>query len=166
MIAVDKESKKDILMIIGPYGPYLQLGMQEEGEKLKPKRITFQSSCSVKILFKYVLKLISLPKDLGVHPDTGKKIIANIGRFGPYVKFGDEFKSIPKTENIFEIKNKNELFIKTFEKNIEVFDTPSFDFIDLVFIYKLSRYRNTISPVIIMKCFKEFMEHAGHQKKN
>ena len=107
VIAVDKESKKDILMIIGPYGPYLQLGIQEEGDKLKPKRITIPPELPLDQLNEeWALKLISLPKDLGVHPDTGKKIIANIGRFGPYVNHNGKFKSIPKTENIFEISHE------------------------------------------------------------
>ena len=107
VIAVDRESKKDILMIIGPYGPYLQLGIQEEGEKLKPKRITIPPELPLDQLNEeWALKLISLPKDLGTHPETGKKIIANIGRFGPYVNHNGKFKSIPKTENIFEITHE------------------------------------------------------------
>ena len=48
-------------------------------------------------------KLISLPRDLGIHPDTGKKIIASIGQFGPYVNHNSKFKAIPKSDDIFEI---------------------------------------------------------------
>jgi DNA topoisomerase-1 len=44
-----------------------------------------------------------LPRDLGLHPETNKKIIANIGRFGPYVNHDAKFKSIPKTDSVFEI---------------------------------------------------------------
>ena len=51
-------------------------------------------------------QLISLPRDLGVHPDTGKKIIASIGQFGPYVNHNGKFKAIPKTDNIFEISHE------------------------------------------------------------
>ncbi len=107
VIAKDKATNKDVLLLIGPYGPYLQLGMQEEGVKLKPKRITIPSEISLADLDEAMaLKLISLPKDLGIHPDTGKKIIANIGRFGPYVNHNGKFKSIPKSENIFDITHE------------------------------------------------------------
>jgi DNA topoisomerase-1 len=47
--------------------------------------------------------VLSLPRDLGLHPVTNKKIVANIGRFGPYVNHDAKFKSIPKTESVFTI---------------------------------------------------------------
>jgi len=104
VIAQDEASKKNILLLIGPYGPYLQLGLPEEGDKLKPKRVTIPPEIVLADLDETIAKqLISLPRDLGIHPDTGGKIIANIGRFGPYVNHNGKFKSIPKTENIFEI---------------------------------------------------------------
>src|SRR5690606_10901419 len=49
------------------------------------------------------LKLINLPREIGMHPETGKKIIANIGRFGPYVNHDGKFKSIPRSDSIFDI---------------------------------------------------------------
>ncbi|MDH4233809.1 MAG: DNA topoisomerase I, partial [Gallionella sp.] len=49
------------------------------------------------------LKLLALPRELGAHPDTGKKVIVNIGRFGPYIGHDGKFKSIPKTDSIFDI---------------------------------------------------------------
>ena len=104
VIAIDKETNKKILLLIGPYGPYLQLGEQEEDKKIKPKRITIPSEILLADLNEEIaLKLISLPRDLGEHPETGKKIIANIGRFGPYVNHNGKFKSIPKDEDLFTI---------------------------------------------------------------
>ncbi len=47
--------------------------------------------------------LLSLPRDLGLHPETNKKIVANIGRFGPYVNHDAKFKSIPKNMSVFTI---------------------------------------------------------------
>lgn len=49
------------------------------------------------------MQLIALPRDLGLHPETNKKIVANIGRFGPYVNYDGKFKSIPKTDSVFTI---------------------------------------------------------------
>jgi DNA topoisomerase-1 len=49
------------------------------------------------------IMVLSLPRDLGLHPVTNKKIIANIGRFGPYINHDAKFKSIPKTQSVFTI---------------------------------------------------------------
>ena len=104
IIALDKETNKNIFLLVGPYGPYLQLGEQEEDKKIKPKRITIPAEISLEDLNEEIArKLISLPRNLGEHPDTGKKIIANVGRFGPYVNHNGKFKSIPKDQDLFEI---------------------------------------------------------------
>lgn len=104
VIGNDKESGKDILLMNGPYGPYLQLGLPVEGEKKKPKRVSVPKEISIATLDLDVANmLLSLPRDLGLHPVTNKKIIANIGRFGPYVNHDGKFKSIPKSESVFEI---------------------------------------------------------------
>ena len=107
IITHDESSKKAIYLLVGPYGPYLQLGMPEEGSKIKPKRTTIPPEIALADLDESIAKkLISLPRDLGKHPETSKPIIANIGRFGPYVNHNGKFKSIPKTENIFEISHE------------------------------------------------------------
>ncbi len=104
IIGTDTESGKDILLMNGPYGPYLQLGLAVEGEKKKPKRVSVPKEVSIATLDLEVANmLLSLPRDLGLHPETNKKIVANIGRFGPYVNHDGKFKSIPKSESVFEI---------------------------------------------------------------
>ena len=104
IIGLDDETGKEILLMNGPYGPYLQLGQAVEGEKKKPKRVSVPKEISLADMSLDTAKMVlSLPRDLGVHPDTGKKIVANIGRFGPYVNHDGKFKSIPKTESVFEI---------------------------------------------------------------
>ena len=50
------------------------------------------------------MKLLSLPRELGAHPETGKKIIVNIGRFGPYIGHDGKFKSIPRSDSIFDTR--------------------------------------------------------------
>ena len=50
------------------------------------------------------LQLLSLPRELGLHPESGKKVVVNIGRFGPYIGHDGKFKSIPKTDSIFTIE--------------------------------------------------------------
>jgi DNA topoisomerase-1 len=104
IIGVDGETGKEILLMNGPYGPYLQLGVAIEGEKKKPKRVSVPKEISLADMSLETAQMVlSLPRDLGLHPETGKKIVANIGRFGPYVNHDAKFKSIPKTESVFEI---------------------------------------------------------------
>ena len=103
-IGVDAESGKEIYLMNGPYGPYLQVGVVVEGEKKKPKRVSIPKEIAIAdVNIDTANMLLSLPRDLGLHPETGKKIIANIGRFGPYVNHDAKFKSIPKSESVFSI---------------------------------------------------------------
>lgn len=104
VIGVDAETQKEIYLMNGPYGPYLQVGQPVEGEKKKPKRVSIPKEIPLsQINIDTANMLLSLPRDLGQHPETGKKIVANIGRFGPYVNHDGKFKSIPKTESVFSI---------------------------------------------------------------
>ena len=104
LIGNETESGKEILLMNGPYGPYLQLGLAIEGEKKKPKRVSVPKEISLaEMNLATATMILSLPRDLGLHPLTNKKIVANIGRFGPYVNHDAKFKSIPKTDSVFTI---------------------------------------------------------------
>lgn len=97
-------TQQPVLLLRGPYGHYVQLGEVVEGDKIKPKRVSWPRDLSLDgASLEDALKLLSLPKDLGLHPITSKKVIVNIGRFGPYIGHDGKFKSIPKTDSIFEI---------------------------------------------------------------
>ena len=103
-IGVDADSGKEIYLMNGPYGPYLQVGIAVEGDKKKPKRVSVPKEIPIaNVNIDIANMLLSLPRDLGQHPETGKKIVANIGRFGPYVNHDGKFKSIPKSESVFNI---------------------------------------------------------------
>ncbi len=103
-IGVDADSGKEIYLMNGPYGPYLQVGVAIEGDKKKPKRVSIPKEIPIaNVNIDTANMLLSLPRDLGLHPETNKKIVANIGRFGPYVNHDAKFKSIPKTESVFSI---------------------------------------------------------------
>jgi DNA topoisomerase I len=107
LIGVDEASGNDILLMNGPYGPYLQLGLPVEGEKKKPKRVSVPKEFSIADMNLETANIIlSLPRDLGLHPVTNKKIVANIGRFGPYVNHDAKFKSIPKNLSVFDINQE------------------------------------------------------------
>ncbi|MDP1635954.1 MAG: topoisomerase C-terminal repeat-containing protein, partial [Gallionellaceae bacterium] len=93
-----------VLLLRGPYGYYVQLGEVEEGAKTKPKRVSWPKELPLEQAdLATALKLLSLPRELGPHPESGKKVIVNIGRFGPYIGHDGKFKSIPRSDSIFDI---------------------------------------------------------------
>ena len=99
------DTQQPVLLLHGPYGHYVQLGEIEEGSKVKPKRISWPKELPLELAdLATALKLLSLPRELGAHPETGGKVIVNIGRFGPYVGHDGKFKSIPRGDSIFDIR--------------------------------------------------------------
>jgi len=81
----------------GPYGFYIQMG--EDKKKPKPKRASVPKNINhVDIDLKKALSLLSLPRVVGQHPKDKKDIIANIGPYGPYLKWNDKFYSVKKDD--------------------------------------------------------------------
>ncbi len=100
----DPKTALDILLLKGPFGYYVQLGPVVAGAEKKPRRAAWPKNVPVETAdLTTALKLLSLPREVGTHPDTRKLIEASIGRFGPYLKHNSEFKSIPKTDNVYDI---------------------------------------------------------------
>jgi DNA topoisomerase-1 len=100
----DPATGLDVLLLRGPYGFYAQLGPTVEGSEAKPRRASWPKNLPVVTAdLETALKVLSLPRMLGTHPDTGKPVEANVGRFGPYVKHDGAYKSIPKSESVYDI---------------------------------------------------------------
>jgi DNA topoisomerase-1 len=98
----DAASGQDIQLLVGPYGPYIQLG--EAVGKVKPKRVSVPKDIALAdVDLAVAQQLLALPREVGMHPETGKKIVANIGRFGPYLNHDGSFKSIPRSDSVFTI---------------------------------------------------------------
>src|SRR5947208_2972302 len=86
----------------GPYGHYIQLGEAENGEK--PKRVALPRSIKPEdVDLETALGLLSLPREIGRHPETGEPITAGIGRFGPYLKHGAVFASLGADDDVLTI---------------------------------------------------------------
>ena len=103
-LGVHPDTAQSVLLLRGPYGHYVQLGEVIEGEKAKPKRVSWPKEMPIEQAdLASACKLLSLPRELGLHPETNKKVIVNIGRFGPYIGHDGKFKSIPRTDSIFDI---------------------------------------------------------------
>jgi len=104
VLGQDPATGLDVLLMRGPYGHYAQLGPTVEGAKTKPRRASWPSNVPVASAdLQTALKVLTLPRELGLHPETGKPVEANVGRFGPYVKHNETFKSIPKSESVYDI---------------------------------------------------------------
>lgn len=108
-LGIDPESGKQVLLKTGLYGPYLQLGEAEEPEEgkkkpKKPKRGSIPKNVSLEELdLELALKILSLPRLLGKHPETGEEIRAGVGRFGPYIVHDGDFRSL-KEDDVLEIQ--------------------------------------------------------------
>jgi DNA topoisomerase-1 len=90
--------------LLGPFGPYLQLGDAVEGGP-KPKRVSLPKGADPQaVTFDQAVELLQLPRTVGMHPETGKPVTAGIGRFGPYVFHeGTGYKSLPKGHDVLTI---------------------------------------------------------------
>jgi DNA topoisomerase-1 len=98
-IGEDPQTGEKITLRTGRYGPYVQRG---DGDK--PKRSGLpQGTDKSDVDLELALKLLALPREVGLHPEDGKKITANFGRFGPYVKHDNIYASLPSPEDVFEI---------------------------------------------------------------
>jgi DNA topoisomerase-1 len=88
----------------GRYGPYVQLGEMEDGAKEKPRTASLFQTMSVEtVTLDEALQLLSLPRVVGAHPESGEEITALNGRYGPYLKKGTDTRSLETEEQIFTV---------------------------------------------------------------
>lgn len=103
----DPDTGLDVTVRSGRFGSYLQLGeatKDEAGETVKPKRASLPKGVSPDdIELDRAIKLLSLPRTVGKHPDDGEDIIAGVGRFGPYVKHNKTYANIGNDEDILTV---------------------------------------------------------------
>jgi DNA topoisomerase-1 len=98
-LGLDPVSGEKVSLKSGRFGPYVQLG---EGEK--PKRSGIPKGTDASTLdLEAALRLLSLPREIGVHPEDGEPIKANFGRFGPYVAHNKTYASLESADDVFTI---------------------------------------------------------------
>jgi DNA topoisomerase I len=114
------ETGEPIYALIGAYGPYVQLGDATD-ENPKPKRASLPKGVTTEtVTLEQAVGLLALPRLLGTHPDTGSKIQASLGRFGPYIvhdqgKEGKDYRSLKAIDNVLTI---------TLERALEILAEP------------------------------------------
>ena len=115
-LGTDADSKKEIAVHLGPYGYYLQLGKDTDEEK--PKRVTLPKHYDQNTIgMNIASQLIKLPITLGNYPDSEEPVIANIGAYGPYVKYQDIFASLGKRFDVLEIDLDQAVELINIKKN-------------------------------------------------
>ena len=119
-IGTDPETGLSVFVKTGRFGPYVQLG-ETTGKgktKVKAKMASIPKDMDpTKVTIEDAMRLLALPRTLGVHPDTGKEIVANRGRFGPYVMHDGDFRSL-KTDDVFTIELPRALEILSEPKKV------------------------------------------------
>lgn len=106
-IGRDPESGLPVYVLTGRYGPYVQLGDVEDN---KPKRMALPQGLEPeKVTMEQALWLLSLPRKLGQHPQLKKEVKVGLGRFGPYVVCDGDYRSVPRTEVLFDVNLKRAL---------------------------------------------------------
>ncbi len=99
ILGKDPATGLEISLRDGRFGAYVQLG---DGEK--PKRASLpKGTVAASVSIDMALKLLSLPREVARHPQTGKPILAGIGRFGPYVQHDKTYANIGKDDDVLEI---------------------------------------------------------------
>ena len=92
-MGVDPETHRPIFLKHGRWGPYLQLGMLDDEDK---KTVSIKGIPGESLDLETAIKLVSLPKTLGEHPESHEPVLACHGPYGPYVQCGKERRSLPR----------------------------------------------------------------------
>ena len=103
----DPDTGLEVTVRSGRFGSYLQLGeatKDEDGEAVKPKRASLPKDVAPDdIDLDRAVKLLSLPREVGMHPEDGQPIIAGVGRFGPYVKHDKTYANLEDGDEVLNI---------------------------------------------------------------
>jgi DNA topoisomerase-1 len=98
-LGVDPSTGETVWLKDGRFGPYVQLG---EGDK--PKRSSLPKGWTpASVDIDRALRLLSLPREVGRHPEDGQPILAGLGRYGPYVQHDKTYASLANIEEVFEV---------------------------------------------------------------
>ena len=102
LLGYDSDTGLPVTVRTGRFGPYLQLGEATDDEK--PKRASIPKGIDpAAVELEFALKLLSLPREIGPHPETGKSISAGLGRYGPFVLHDGLYANLETVEDVFSV---------------------------------------------------------------
>jgi len=103
-LGIDPETGLPVSLRTGRFGPYVQLGEAKDYEDEKPKRSSIPKGWDAATIdLDAALRLLSLPRLVGEHPETKTPITAGLGRYGPFVLHDGTYANLPSIEEVFEI---------------------------------------------------------------
>ena len=113
-LGICPDTHKPVFLKVGRFGPYIQRGTPEDDEKPKNASL-LKDMAPEEITLEVALRLLTLPRKLGEHPELKAPVVAQNGRFGPYISCGKETRSLPADLSPIDV---------TFEKAIELLAQP------------------------------------------
>ena len=103
VVGIDPDTGLEVLARNGRFGPYVQLGKADDNKE-KPKSASLLSSMAIEtVTLDEALKVLSLPRTLGVDPGDEQEITVQNGRYGPYVKKGTDSRSLEHEDQLFSL---------------------------------------------------------------
>jgi DNA topoisomerase-1 len=104
LLGHDPETGLPVTLRNGRFGPYVQLGEGSKDKDEKPKRASVPKHIDPSgVDLDYALQLLSLPRPIGNHPETGKPITAGLGRYGPFILHDGTYANLPSVEEVFTV---------------------------------------------------------------
>jgi DNA topoisomerase-1 len=159
-IGVYPDTGEPIYLLSGRFGPYLQVGETPKGKGAskmpKPRRASVPAGVEpTSVTLEQALKYLSLPRDLGAHPESGKMVMANTGKFGPYIVHDGDFRSL-KTDSPYDITLERALEILKEEKKTRP-GTP-------VKFREVGVHPRTKKPVVLYKAKDAYLFKKGFKR--
>ncbi len=108
------DTGKPVFLKAGRFGPYVQRGTADDSEKPQNASL-LKGMTPSEVDLATALKLLSLPRELGKHPESGEAVVAHTGRFGPFVKCASETRSLPADQSPLDV---------TLEQALELLSQP------------------------------------------
>ncbi len=99
LLGTDPETGREVSLRAGRFGPYFQLGEGKDAKRASLPKDMPAAEADLEV----ALKLLSLPRPVGDHPETGKPITASIGRYGPYLAHDGKYAKLASTAEVFEV---------------------------------------------------------------